>query len=390
MITNIFGIITVLIVIEGLIFFLSELRGIKSIFNILPTMFWIYFLPLLAATFGLIPQKSEVYPFISTHLLPVSLILLLLSVDLPAVFKIGGKGILIMLSGSLGIILGGPIILLLFKPMLPEGIWAGFGALSASWTGGSANMLAVKEGLNVPDKVFLPLVIVDSIVPYVWMGILIALAGLQSRFDRWNRVDANYLRSLTRQISNNHSAAYEPITTRYIVILFALGFLGAWISLTAGKHLPIIKNAISDYTWTIILASIIGLLLSFTPARKLEAHGASKIGFAILYFVLASIGARANLADLRSAPVLIAAGLSWVLIHAIFILLAGRLLRAPLFLMATASQANVGGVASTPVLAAVYQPGLAPVGLLLAILGNIFGTYMGILCGNLCRIVSEW
>jgi uncharacterized membrane protein len=387
-ITDTFGIVTVLLFIEGTIFYLSEHRSTRKLFDFLPSMFWIYFLPMIASTLHLIPQKNEVYSFISTNFLPASLLLLLISVDIRAILKLGKVAILMMLAGSAGIVLGGPIVLLVFKPWLPAGIWSGFGALSASWTGGSANMLAVKEGLGTPEKIFLPMVVVDTIVPYVWMGLLIALSGFQGAYDRWNRSDTSVMEQINKKFSLQEKRQSEPLSLKHTTIIFAVAFLGTFVCAQVAGLLPEVKGKITAYTWTIILVTTLSLLLSFTKIKRLESYGASKIGFGLLYFVLASIGARASLSDIKEAPILIAAGFVWVLIHGLFIFGASRLLRAPLFLCATASQANVGGVASTPVVAAIYQPALAPVGLLLAILGNIMGTYMGILCGHLCRWVS--
>jgi len=389
MINDAFGIVTVLVFIEGIIFYLSEHRRTQKLFDILPSMFWIYFLPLLATTFHIIPQKSEVYKFISDNFLPASLVLLLLSVDVLAIARLGKTALLMMLAGSAGIILGGPIVLLIFRPWLPEGPWwMGFGALSGSWTGGSANMIAVKEAIGTPNNIYTPMVVVDAIVPYIWMAFLIALAGFQKVYDRWNRSDTAVMDHLNAHLAVLDKTRAEPITIKSTAVIFALAFGATCVASRAAQHLPQIKSVVSPYTWTIILVTTFSLILSFTKAKRLESYGASKIGFVMLYFVLASIGARASLADLQSAPVLILAGITWMLIHGLFVFVASRLLRAPLFLAATASQANVAGVASTPVVAASYQPALAPVGLLLAIFGNIVGTYFGILCSHLCRWVA--
>jgi len=408
------GIIAFLLLIEGGIFLLSALRPLRRLFTFLPPMFWIYFLPMMANTAGVIPRKSEVYSAISTHFLPACLILLLVSVDLKAILRLGKTALLMMLAGSAGIILGGPIALLLFQHWLPEGIWKGFGALSGSWIGGSANMIAVKEAIRTPDDVFLPMVVVDTIVCYSWMGLLIALSAFQGRFDRWNRSNTAVMEELNRKLSTAKEAQARPMSLNHFAGMLALAAAGAWLAGWMGQglfdllgtwipqwlpsvlpgsarlagRLSRISNVMAPYTWTIILASTMGILLSFTPARRLESAGASKVGYAILYFVLAAIGARANLAALWSAPLLIAAGVVWLLIHAACLLLAARLLRAPMFLAVTASQANVGGPASAPVVAAIYQPSLAPVGLLMAVLGNILGTYLGLLCSELCRLVS--
>ncbi len=343
---------------------------------------------MLASTFKIIPQKDKIYSYISSNFLPASLILLLISANLKTIFKLGKIALIMMFAGSLGIMLGGPIVLLLFKKWLPENIWMGFGALSGSWTGGSANMIAVKEGLGTPDKIFLPMIVVDTIIAYSWMGILIAIAAYQKKYDKWNKSDSNLITKLNGELISAAQKESPSLSLKYTAIIFTIALIGTFLSIWLGKILPEIKNAISASTWTIIIASTIGIILSLTDVKKLEFRGAPKIGYFILYFVLASIGARASLNDIIYTPVLIVAGFVWVIIHATFIFLASRIFRAPMFLMAAASQANIGGTASAPVVAEIYQTGLAPVGLLLAIVGNIIGTYCGIICAQLCRLVS--
>jgi uncharacterized membrane protein len=390
MINGDFAVVGVLLGIVGCILYLSQTGKAEKLFSFLPSIFWIYFLPMLCATFNLIPQKSALYENISTYFLPASLILLLMFSHLKAVMQLGRLALVVMLAGSLGIVLGGPIVLAVLKKWLPENAWSGFGALSASWVGGSANMLAVKEGIGTPDKIFLPMIVVDTIVPYVWMGILTAIAGYQTAYDRWNKSEVGLLEDLNQKITEITPVTYSSLRIGYSFLIFTVACGGALFSLELAKKFPVIKNVVSTYTWTIIIASTMGILLSFTRLRKLEAFGASKIGYVMLYFVLTSIGARANLRDIFVAPILIVAGFLWIFIHAGFIFAASRLTRAPMFLMATASQANVGGTASAPVVAAIYQPSLASVGLLLAIFGNIIGTYTGIICAQLCRWVSGW
>ncbi|NLX04532.1 MAG: DUF819 family protein [Phycisphaerae bacterium] len=389
MITDPFGVVTALLVIEGGIFYLAEYGPTKRFFNVLPPMFWIYFLPMVATTLGVIPQQSEVYPFISRHLLPVSLVMLLLSVDIRAILRLGKIALAMLLVGSAGIVLGGPTVLLLFQPWLPADIWLGFGALSGSWIGGSANMVAVQQGIGTPEEILAPIIVVDTIVAYSWMGLLIALAKFQSLYDRWNRSNTQVMEELNRKLSSSEKTRTSALTLKHAVVIFAVGFAGAWVAAWMGAALPEVRNLVSTYTWTILIVTALGVGLSFTPVRRLEPFGASKLGYGLLYLVLAAIGARANLADMMSVPILVVAGFTWVAIHALLLLAASRLLRAPMFLMVTASQANIGGPASAPVVAGVYQPALVTVGLLMAIVGGILGTYLGIVCSQLCRMVSQ-
>jgi len=387
-IKNPFLLICFLLLIEFAILYISNQARFKKYFQFLPSIFWIYFLPMLASTFGMIDAKSPIYQKITTHLLPASLVLLLLSVDIKSIFKLGKEAIFMFFIGSAGIVLGTPLVFFLFKNWIGNDFWAGFGAISASWTGGSANMIAVKEALGVKDAVFLPMVIVDTIVPYVWMGILVAIVGLQPLFDRFNKSNRKVLDEINRRVAKVTAAGKTQWRVSTTVFIFALAILGSFFSQFLAGFLPVVKDIISAYAWTVIIVSFLGISLSFSPIRKLEAFGASRVGYFLLYFVLTSIGAKASLNNIGSAFILISAGFLLVLIHAIFLFIAARIIKAPMFLVAVASQANIGGVASAPIVAEIYQPGLASVGLLLAILGNIVGTYLGILTGGLCRWVG--
>jgi len=396
MINDPLGIIMVLLVIEGAILYTAGLDRAKKMFKYVPAMFWIYFLPMLVNTLGLIPPKENlagevitpVYSAISTYCLPACLILLLLSVDLRAISRLGLVAIAVMFAGSLGTLIGGVIVLLIFGQWLPPDIWQGLGPLSASWMGGSSNMIAVAESVETPTKMYGTMIVVDTIIPYAWMGLLIFMSAHQARFDRWNRAKSDILDDLKRRSADGPAIQSEPLTLRHVVVMFAVAAAGTYAAIQLAGLLPVIPQIVSRSAWAIILATALGLMLSFTPIRRLERFGASKIGYGLLYFVLASIGARTSLASLTEAPLMIVVGIVWVLIHGVFILAAGRLFRVPMALLATASQANMGGTASAPVVAEIYHPGLAPVGLLLAVLGSIVGTYLGIFCAYLCRILS--
>ncbi len=399
-----FEIVAGLLCIEGLVVLLSQWRPLKKVFHYLAPMFWIYFLPMVAATVGLFPAYMDpadpehkrvltaTYELIGDYCLPASLVLLMLSVDLRGIGRLGLIALVVMLGGTLGTFIGGPVSLAIFKGSMPAELqgelWKGFGALSASWVGGSANMIAVGEAVQAPTAVFSPMVVVDTIVPYTWMALLIVMAGFQAAYDRWNRADARITDELIRRSATAAATPPQPLSLTTSVLLVALAVVGTLASQKLAAVLPVVPKMISPRAWAIIVASTLGLLLSFTPARRLEEYGASKLGYTLLYLVLAAIGVRTSLSHLAAAPVLILAGFVWIIIHGAVIMLVGRLVRAPLGLIATASQANIGGPASAPVVAGAYHPQLAAVGLLLAVLGNIMGTYVGWLCAQVCRWVS--
>lgn len=385
MIHHPFLLFLILLSIETAVLFASAHPRTKRYFGFLPAVFWIYFLPMAVSSAGWIDSTSPLYEWAKVYGLPASLFLLLLGVDLSAVARLGRTALLVFFSGSLGMMMGAVVSFALFRPVVGDAFWSGFAALSASWTGGSANMVAVKEAVGTPDDVFLPMVVVDTVVPYVWMGILVALSTGQAAFDRWNRSDGNVIEHIRRRMADSSNGQVQKISFKNILWMAPAAFTVSWILQQFSKALPVWEGIISTFTWTVILVSVVGLAGSLTPLRRWETLGATKMGYYILFFVLTTIGAKASLARLESSLVLIAAGSVMVLIHAVILLTAARLLKAPAMLVAAASQANIGGVASAPVVAEIYQPGLSSIGLLMAVLGNVIGTYLGIIVGQICR-----
>jgi len=377
-------ILVFLVLVIGLIYWLAGRRKLAGFFRYLTPVLWVYFLPMLATTLGILPRESVVYSWIKTHCLPAALILLLLSANLPFIARLGAKALLTMLAGTVGVVIGGPLVLLLFKGMLPEDAWKGLAALSGSWIGGSPNLVAISESVGTPESLLAPVIVVDTVVGYTWMGVVIALSALQDRYDRWARVDRSVVDGINARLAGIQAAERRPLEFTDLTLMLALAFGGGYLCLELGRALPVVGDVITPFAWTVILVTTVGLALSFTRVSRLEHAGATHLGNAFLFLLLASIGARTDLRAILEVPEFVLAGVVWILIHAACLLIAGRLLRAPMFVMATASQANIGGPVSAPIVASVYQSSLAPVGLLMAVVGSVLGIYAGLLCAQLC------
>lgn len=387
-IKNHFLILLILLGIESLVLYLSKHPAWRKLFSIIPFICWIFFLPMVISSLGLIDPKSILYKHITDWLLPASLTILLMTVDLKTIFRLGPMALGTFLIGSLSVGVGMVIAFKLFAPIVGAQYWSGFGALTGSWTGGSANMIAVKEALSTPDEIFLPFVVVDAILPYLWMALLMAGANWQHRFDEMNHVNPDILRDLKQRVDHLSHQPKPKITPWAFAVIMVIGVCAAFAAGQIAAFLPAVKDVISPFAWVVILASVIGLALSYTPAKKLESRGSNTIGYFLLYLVLTTIGAKANLSQIGQSFILMFAGITVIAIHASALLLTCRWGRVPLCLAAAASQANLGGVASAPIVAEIYCKGLAPVGLLLAIFGNIIGTYIGITVGQICRMVA--
>ncbi|WP_228275654.1 DUF819 family protein [Gracilibacillus oryzae] len=377
--------------IVGIVFMLSTLdnKFLRKFFRYAPPLIWMYFLPMLSTTFGIIPQSSDLYSFLSTYILPAGLLLLMISANVPATFKLGGKAVLLFLSGTIGVVIGGPIAFALFQGILPEEAWRGVGALAGSWIGGSANMGAMIEAFRTPDEILSPVILTDTLVGISWMGVMIALANFQERFNKWNGADNSTIKRVNEDIATDIERNVKPLQLPQLFGIIGIGFAGSYIiRVFAGMDFIPKSEIMSTSTWSFILITAVGIALSFTKVRNLEYYGASKIGYLGIYLFLTGIGAQANLADVVQAPQFILMGVVWLAIHILCIFAAARLLRAPLFFVAVGSQGNIGGTSSAPIVASVFQPALAPVGLLMGILGNIVGTYAALLCGKLAQMIA--
>ena len=362
----------------ALVFQVARQPALRPLFDRLPALVWTYFLPMLSTTAGILPAESPVYRAIARYLLPASLSLLLLSSELKAIARLGRTALLVMTAGMAGIMLGGIAGFLALRPWLPADAWKAVGALVATWIGGSANLVAVANALELSPELQGVLIIVDTVVAYTWMGFLISFAARQEAFDRWNKADRAAVEGVGARLASVVGKETRPPTVADMTLMVGLAVVLTAACLRIGTLLPPVGQVLNAFSWAIILLTTAALLLSLTPLARLEQVGASTVGYAGFYLLLASVGAQGDLRKVLSHPQFVLLGVIVIAVHAVFLFAALRLLRAPLFFLGAASQACVGGYSSAPLVAAIYHPAMAPVGLLLAVLGNVVGTYLGL------------
>ena len=373
------------------IFWASGLERLKQAFEVVPPVLYVYFVPMLTTTLGITPQASPLYDWMTRYLLLFALLLLMISIDMKSVARLGPVALFMVAAGTVGIVVGGPVSLLIFGGFLPADAWTGFAALSGSWIGGTANMVAIAESVGTPDSALGPIIVVDTVVGYGWMGILLFFAAYQARFDRATNARTEAIEETNRRLSEMDRDRH-PTTLRDSVVMVGMGMAGAIAAYEIAQSdlFPTLGDPaiISKTTWAVLIAVTGGLALSFTRLREFEKVGASSFGYTALYLLLAGIGAQANLRAVLQAPVYLAAGAVWLGIHVAILFGAARLVRAPLFFVATGSMANIGGAATAPVVAGVYHPAMAPVGLLMAVVGYVLGIYGALVCAWLLGIVG--
>ncbi|MCB2229184.1 DUF819 family protein [bacterium] len=369
-------------------FFLLEKKTQWKLFNFLPPLIFIYVVPVILSNTGVIPQKSGVYDFMGDNILPVFLVVMLLEVDLLATIRVMGKGLFVMLLGTLGVVIGAPIAYFIVKSGLEPEMWKGFGALAGSWIGGTANMAAVAQSINLSDSslAFGYGVIADNMVYLIWLPIMLGSKNFAEKFHRFTKVDPNRLKNM-EAAAERLTKDKGPVEMRHLLYLIFLGFAGAAAAKWLAGHIPEVQPYLSTSTYTVFIVTLIGIGLSFTRASRIP--GSHIFAMALIYLFVARMGARADLSNLSMSVFWFLLGAYiWIFIHGAFLLAAARIFRVDVHTAAISSAANIGGAASAPIVAAYHKPTLVPVSILMAMVGYAIGNYAAWVAAQLCRIVS--
>lgn len=386
----------------------SENPGWRKFYKFVPSLLLCYFIPSVFTSLGLIdPDESGLYYMASRYLLPASLVLLTLSIDLKAVMNLGWKAVAMFFAGTTGIIIGGPIALMVvgsINPEItagvgPEEVWRGLSTVAGSWIGGGANQTAMYEVFQPSDALFSAMITVDIIVANIWMAFILYGAGMSGTIDKWFKADSSAIELLKKSVADYQaSIAKVPTMVDFVKMgaiafgIVALGhilgdFIAPWVDENSETLSRLSFN--SSFFWIVVTATLGGFAMSFTKQRELEGAGASKLGSLFLYILVMTIGMKMDLGAFVDVPGFFIIGFVWIIIHVIVLLVVGKFIKAPFFFTAVGSQANVGGAASAPIVASAFSPALAPVGVLLAVLGYGVGTFGAWLCGIIMQSVSN-
>lgn len=374
-------------------------------YRIVPSVLLCYFIPAVFNSLGIISgESSGLYKIASRYLLPASLVLLTVSIDLKGILKLGPKALIIFLAGTLGVMIGGPIALFtvsrFFPDILsgtgPDELWRGLSTIAGSWIGGGANQTAMLEVFGASPALFSQMIAVDVLVANLWMAVLLYWAAKPEKIDRLFKADSSAIMELQEKVEKYRAGIMRMPNLSDTMMILGVGFaitgLSHWIAdIVApfiGTNYPNLKQYSLDSTffWIVVIATTGGLLLSFTKARELEGVGASRLGSVLLYILVATIGMQMDLGAVLDNPVFFLIGIIWIIIHMLTMLIVAYLIKAPFFYVAVGSQANIGGAASAPIVASAFNPSLAPVGVLMAVLGYALGTYGAYLSG----LVMQW
>ena len=384
------GVLAVLAFVAAFFFAIEQSTKAK-LFQYLPPLLFIYATPVFLNNFDVIPSESPVYSGLSAYVLPAFIVLMLIKVNVPAVVRVMGKGVLVMLMGTAGVMVGAVVAYLLVHSWLSDDAWKGYGALAGSWIGGTANMAATAEMLGTSEEQFGLAVIADNVIYIVWLPLLLMSRDFAERFNRWARVPAERLEAMDAAAELHVEDDHAPTMPQYLfLVAIVLGVTWVGTSLAPGisaaiaEGAPALSAVFGVSTVRILLVTTLALLLSATPVSKLP--NSTAMGTAMIYVFVAGMGARASVEGLAEAPMFVAGAFIWIAIHGLFCLAGAWLFRVDVHSVAIASAANIGAAASAPIVAAHHRPNLVPASILMALLGYALGNYLAPLTGHLARM----
>jgi len=381
----------------------SEHPCCKAFYNVVPSLLMCYFVPGLCTSLNVInPDISKLYTMAKSYLLPACLVLLTLSIDLPAIRNLGSKAIIMFFAATLGVMLGGPLAFLVMRVISPstiagDEVWRGFTTIAGSWIGGGANQAAMQDIFEVPNEIYSKCVVVDALAANLWMGFLLVGARHAAKIDAWLQADSSAIGELATRLANYQEMVKRIPSTQDLLLIATVGSASTGLASVMGSFLAPWMLSLnpkladfglgSQFFWVVVICTLIGFLLSLTPLRSLEGVGASKVGTIYLYILVTTIGMNMNFHAILKDPLLILVGVIWIFFIACVTIIVAKLTRSPFFFLAVGAQANIGGAASAPVIAAAFHPALASVGVLLAVLGYAVGTYGALMCGWMLQAV---
>ncbi|MBT8103771.1 MAG: DUF819 family protein [Gammaproteobacteria bacterium] len=386
------GVLAVLCVVAAFFFLLAQVSKAKF-FNYVPPLLFIYATPVFLNNFDVIPSESIIYTGLSKFALPVFIVLMLIKVNVPAVIRVMGKGVLVMLMGTAGVVVGGVVAYLAVHQWLSDDAWKGFGTLAGSWIGGTANMLATKEMLGASEAQLGLAVIADNVVYVVWLPLLLMSRDFADKFNKWARVPADRLDAMDAAAALHVEDDHAPTMSQYLylaAVVLGITAIGHALAPSVAEWIaslsPGLAGVFSETTTRILLVTTIALLLSTTAVSTLP--NSTAIGTALVYVFVAGMGARASVAGLTEAPAFVLGAFIWISIHGLFCLAGAWIFRVDVHSVAIASAANIGAAASAPIVAAHHRPSLVPASILMALLGYAMGNYLAPLTGQLAKIAA--
>ncbi len=397
-----FGIIMAII---GLVFYTQGLPGKfwRRFYAVLPGIVLCCFIPAILNSLGVFADGigTQIYGFTATYLLPASLLLMTLSMDVPKILGLGWKAVAMFFAASIAIVISGPISLGIAKWISPEmftddTLWRGFSAVAGSWIGGAANQAAMKELFGVSDDLFGMMILVDTTNASLWLLAILVMAKHTDKIDRFLRADTGSIDKVVAAVESYERDNARPGSLNDLMVMFGLcfamvglaHFLGGKIASFFSPYTWAVQYSFaSSFFWMVVIITLIGVGFSFTKVRRLDHIGASKMGTVFIFILIAAIGMQINLNGLVSQWRLLLIGLLWMCIHVMIVFIVARLIRAPFFFLAVGSNANTGGASSAPIVATAFHPSLAPVGVFLGILGYAVGTIGGYVSTQLMRLV---
>lgn len=333
------------------------------------------------ANVGLLPTATgevPVYSAIFKDVAWIALFFLLLRVHLRSVLRAGSSMIALFLIGALGTMAGALIALwIVGGERLGAQATILAGMYTGTYTGGSANFVAIASQYQVTDGTLLAVAnTVDAAMTTLWMAVTLILPRF---FGRKTAAPSASQTGAALKLAAEIEDDTETVHPIDVGLLLFAGASAVWFSERAASWAEA-KLGVS--VPGILILTTLALVLAQLPAVG-RLRGARLLGMFGVYLFLAVIGALCDLRALVHSGALGLALLAFVtvvfLVHGVVTFGATALFRLDPAIAAVASQANIGGGTTALALArSLGRSDLVLPGILVGSVGTALGTYLGV------------
>jgi uncharacterized membrane protein len=375
LITDGFDFIAVITALCGVLVWVEH-RFPLPLFRWLPSVVLVMFGSMALYTAGLWEMTDSVRTMragVRDNLIPAMLFLMSLRFDLRIMKRLGARLIVLCLASTASVMIGFVVVHQLLRGWLGDETPLTFATMSAGWTGGTQNFVAVKEALAVSDAAMTYTLLMGAVCYSIWLVLVIALKPFKASVDRLLCAEDRDIDTVLAALDDGRPS--ESATLPALLFMLGSALLVASISRHVGTQLSGF-GILNPMIWAIIASSLLGMLCA--PGRLGREPGSEEISGMMLFIIVALIGAEVSLSAIAEAPRYILAGFMILVVHAVLLLGVARLLRVNLLLVGIASIANIGSAPSAAVVGAAYGRSLVPVAIVMSLIGSMLGSFVGL------------
>ena len=390
LVTSGLSFVAALLAINAFVFWIVKKYPLK-IYKFLPPVIIVFLIVVCCNTFGVWSFSNKAVSSMRSNILeymvPFMVFCIAVQCDFKKMVKIGPKLLAVFLCTTLSICIGMVVVYKCFAgPLGLQQIPQSFGTWTASFTGGIENLYAVAGAVGLSDENLANVLLLINLIFRPWMTILIVMVPFAARFNKWTGGKPEEIDVIASRLDETKREKQIP-TSLDLFMIMGVGLVIVAFGFHMGDFLGALIRAVPAQVWLYLMVTAIGVIIGTTTEFG-YINGLELIGGTLAIFALSVSSSNVDLRSFANAGVFFLSGVTVLLIHVIIMFLVAKLMKVDLCTLGIASIANIGGVSSAPVVAAAYGKSYQSISVIMAAIGSMIGTFVGLGMCNLLLMMG--